>query len=98
MSEEPVVSPVLLWEIAIKVSLGKLTADVSRICQVITEQGFERLGYFDRHMISLQSLPYHHRDPFDCMLVVQSIVEGMPLLSSDKKIALYEADMLDCTQ
>ena len=63
MSEEPVVSPVLLWEIAIKVSLGKLTADVSRICQVITEQGFERLGYFDRHMISLQSLPNHHRNP-----------------------------------
>ena len=98
MSEEPVVSPVLLWEIAIKVSLGNLTADVSQICQVITEQGFERLGFSDRHMISLQSLPYHHRDPFDRMLVAQSIVEGMPLLSSDAKIALYEADMLDCSQ
>ncbi len=89
LSDNPVISPVLLWEIAIKASLGKLTADVGEICEVITAQGLERLGFSDRHMVALQALPFLHRDPFDRMLIVQSDMEQIPLLTSDEKIAAY---------
>lgn len=95
MSEEPIVSPVVLWEIAIKVRLGKLEADVSEVCSTISEEGFERLGFSDRHMIALAELDLHHRDPFDRMLVVQSMSEKVPLLTSDAKIGLYQTEVLD---
>lgn len=94
-SDNPVISPVLLWEIAIKASLGKLTADVGEICEFITAQGFERLGFSDRHMAALQALPFHHRDPFDRMLIVQSDIEQMPLLTSDEKIVAYPIQTLN---
>ena len=97
ISDEPVVSPVVSWEIAIKASLGKLSADVSEVSRVIAEQGFERLGISDRHMINLQSLPFHHRDPFDRMLIAQSDAEDLPILTSDAKIALYDVATVDST-
>ena len=95
MSEEPIVSPVVLWEIAIKVRLGKLEADVPEVCSTVSEEGFERLGFSDRHMIALAKLELHHRDPFDRMLVVQSITETVPLLTSDAKMSLYKTEILD---
>ena len=98
LSDEPVISPVVLWEIAIKASLGKLSADVSEVSRVITEQGFGRLGISDRHLSGLQALPFHHRDPFDRMLIVQSEAESMPLLTSDGKFARYGIAILDSTQ
>ena len=95
MAEDPVVSPVLLWEIAIKVNLGKLDANVSDICASITEEGFKRLGFTDRHMIAFADLELHHRDPFDRMLIAQSQVEAIPLLSSDSKMKLYDVELID---
>ena len=95
MSDEPVVSPVVIWEIAIKVGLGKLKADVEAVCTAVSSEGFERIGFSDRHMINLTHLPFHHRDPFDRMLVVQSQTEQIPLLTSDQKIRLYDAEILD---
>ena len=95
MSEEPIVSPVVLWEIAIKVRLGKLDADVAEVCAAISEEGFERLGFSDRHMIGLAKLDLHHRDPFDRMLIVQSQTENVPLLTSDDKMKMYKIKVLD---
>lgn len=95
LSEEPLVSPVVIWEIAIKTNLGKLDADVSEICRAISEAGFERIGFADSHMIELSKLELHHRDPFDRMLVAQSKCEGIPVLTSDKKISWYGVDTLD---
>ncbi len=94
-SEEPVISPVLLWEIAIKVRLGKLEADVAEVAQAISSAGFSRIGFLDSHMIVLAKLELHHRDPFDRMLVVQAMAEEIPLLSSDAKISAYEVDQID---
>ncbi|MEO1307107.1 MAG: PIN domain-containing protein, partial [Pseudomonadota bacterium] len=45
MADEPVVSPVVLWEISIKVSLGKLEADVAEVCEAVSAEGFERIGF-----------------------------------------------------
>ncbi len=97
-SEEPVISPVLLWEIAIKVRLGKLEANVEEIVQAISSAGFSRIGFLDSHMIALAKLELHHRDPFDRMLIVQAMSENIPLLSSDGKILAYEVDQIDPRQ
>ncbi|MCB1832178.1 MAG: type II toxin-antitoxin system VapC family toxin [Geminicoccaceae bacterium] len=90
MSETPVISPVVLWEIAIKSGLGKLDADVGEVCAVIAEQGFDRLGLTDQHFRSLTSLEHHHRDPFDRMLIAQARCEDMHILTADGKFELYD--------
>lgn len=95
LSEEPIISPVVIWEIAIKANLGKLQADVSQVCLAVAEAGFERIGFADSHMIALSRLDLHHRDPFDRMLVAQSISEDVPVLTSDSKISLYGVKAMD---
>lgn len=95
MADTPVVSPVVLWEIAIKSGLGKLEADVGEISRAISAEGFERIGLSDAHMIELAKLPHHHRDPFDRMLIAQSQHEGIPVLSADGKFKFYEIDLMD---
>ena len=95
MSETPIISPVVLWEIAIKSGLGKLDADVGEVCSVVAAQGFDRLGLTDRHFIGLSSLAHHHRDPFDRMLIAQASSEDIPILTADRKLDLYEIGVLD---
>lgn len=95
LSEEPIISPVIIWEIAIKSNLGKLEADVSKVCLAVAEAGFERIGFADSHMIALSKLELRHRDPFDRMLVAQSQSENIPILTSDAKISAYSVDTLD---
>ncbi len=95
LSEEPIISPVVIWEIAIKANLGKLEADVPQVCLAVAEAGFERIGFADSHMIVLSRLDLHHRDPFDRMLVAQSISEDVPVLTSDSKISLYGVEAMD---
>ena len=94
MSEEPIVSPVVLWEIAIKVRLGKLDANVPEVCAAVSEEGFERLGFSDRHMISLATLDLHHRDPFDRMIIAQAVIEKLTLVSEDSIMSQYKVKLL----
>lgn len=89
------ISPVVIWEIAIKTNLGKLDGNVSEICRAVGEAGFERIGFADRHMIELSKLELHHRDPFDRMLIAQSKCEDFPILTSDRKISWYGIETLD---
>lgn len=95
MADTPVVSPVVLWEIAIKSGLGKLGADVGEVSTAIASDGFERVGLTDANMIEVSQLEHHHRDPFDRMLIAQARCDGVPILSSDQKFRLYEVDLLD---
>lgn len=94
-SETPVISPVVIWEIAIKTGLGKLNADTAEICAAVTEQGFERIGFTDQKMIDVAALPYHHRDPFDRMLIVQAAREAIPVLTSDRTFSDYPVEIID---
>lgn len=97
-SEQPVVSVASLWEIAIKSSVGKLSADVAEIVAVINDQSMDRLPISDTHVMMVQQLPMHHRDPFDRVLVAQAIVEDIPLLTSDTKLAAYQVHLTDARQ
>jgi PIN domain nuclease of toxin-antitoxin system len=86
------VSAASAWEIAIKVSLGKLTLaeayDVL-VRREILANGFEYLPIELAHTARVLALPFPHRDPFDRMLIAQALVEGMQLVSTDPAIDAY---------
>jgi len=83
------VSVVLLWEIAVKVRIGKLDANVASVIKAIERDGFLRLPIEDAHLQSLMSLPVHHRDPFDHLLIAQAVTEGATLITSDRHAPRY---------
>jgi PIN domain nuclease of toxin-antitoxin system len=86
------VSPVTYWEIAIKLSIGKLRLHepfADFIQHAIHDNGFTLLGVEPKHAAELIALPHHHRDPFDRFLVAQAIVEQLPILSADKALDAY---------
>jgi PIN domain nuclease of toxin-antitoxin system len=74
-----------LWEMSIKISLGKLTinTDFKSLLNDLTENGIEILPITFEHVLKSSLLPFHHRDPFDRILVAQSLCEKMQLLSAD---------------
>ena len=80
-----------LWEMAIKVSLGKLRIDLPRFEAEVGRQGFHWLPIRNAHLQAVAALPVHedHRDPFDRLLVAQSLTEPLLLLTSDSKLARY---------
>lgn len=95
--EDLLLSPVSLWEIAIKAGLGKLEADVGAVARAADAGGIKRVPMSDAHFIAYQALPRRegHGDPFDRMLVAQSIIEKVPLLTADSKLSGYAAAVID---
>lgn len=86
------VSPASYWELAIKVSLGKyvLTESYDDFIQhAVFDNGFVILPVEPRHTAALISLPHHHKDPFDRLLVAQAIVDRIPLVSGDSLLDKY---------
>lgn len=80
------------WEMAIKASLGKLTLaqPVERfVPEQIAANGFQLLAIDFRHVGRVESLPFHHRDPFDRLLVAQAISEKLTLVSADASLSAY---------
>ena len=82
------VSLVSPWEIAIKTALGKLPAFEDFESQIV-EKRFELLPISFPHTAAVASLPHHHGDPFDRMLIAQAQVEGLTLVTSDRQIRRY---------
>lgn len=90
-----IVSQVSLWEMAIKVNIGKLRIPIG-LKGVITsavEAGIEILPLQNQHIIYYASLPLHpsHRDPFDRMIVSISVCEDLPVMTNDDRFDLYES-------
>lgn len=83
------VSHASLWEIQIKAMAGKLTANLQDIIQQLPENNFQQLPIQPNHLLTLGTLPLHHQDPFDRMLVAQASHEPMHLLTHDKKLSSY---------
>jgi PIN domain nuclease of toxin-antitoxin system len=88
---EPLVSVASLWEIAIKSSLGKLSAP-EELPDEIDATGFGWLAVAREHAWAVRSLPHHHRDPFDRLLVAQALTERLPLVSADEQLDAYGVD------
>jgi len=90
-AESAAISRVSLWEMAIKISIGKLDIDLPRFVEQAEATGFEWLDLKTEHILAVSSLPLHddHRDPFDRLLVAQSLSEPLMLLTADGKLARY---------
>ena len=82
-----------LWEIAIKISLEKLDLKTpfKQIAKEIENNGFEILPITFEDTLTLSTLPMHHRDPFDRIIIVQSFNNGLNLISKDANFDLYNA-------
>lgn len=85
------------WEMAIKSSLGKLSLSkpVDRfVLEQITENGFLMLNIELRHAAKVESLPFHHRDPFDRLLIGQAISDKLTLVTADRMFSHYEIPLI----
>ena len=83
---ELLVSIASLWEMAIKVSLGKLTLQrpfEELFPSQLNRNSIEILGVAIKHLQTVCTLPFHHRDPFDRLIIAQAQVENMPIISVD---------------
>ncbi len=90
-------SVVSLWEIVVKMRIGKLLADISTVSKGLLESGFLRLDTAVPHLESLAGLPTHHRDPFDHLLMAQAIAEKAIFLSDDWKVGAYPVQVMHCS-
>jgi PIN domain nuclease of toxin-antitoxin system len=80
-----------LWEVAVKSSLGRrsFSMDVQELHAQLLLHDFQPLPVRLQDIAVLASLPWHHRDPFDRMLVAQAVVEKTSLLTADRALAAY---------
>lgn len=86
------VSIATCWEIAIKVGLRKLDLDESAsifLPRELSVNRFELLGIELAHVMFIESLPIHHKDPFDRLLIAQSLSETMPVITADAVFDTY---------
>ena len=91
------VSAVSAWEITTKAAAGRLRLPTSAedwLTDPRHRRGMAELPVSFAHAIRAGTLPPHHRDPFDRMLVAQAQVEGLVLISADPKLAAYEVEAL----
>jgi PIN domain nuclease of toxin-antitoxin system len=92
LNNEIYISIASLWEISIKVNQGKLTIKDSLslfFIDAIEEYGFKILPIELPHLLTQSTLPLHHRDPFDQLLIAQSFSETMPIISADTAFDAY---------
>ena len=97
MDNELVLSIASLWEITIKASLGKL--ELLRpfekfIPEQLKENEISILPIELSHLSKLIKLPFHHRDPFDRLIIAQSIAEGHPIISCDSAFSRYSTEVI----
>jgi PIN domain nuclease of toxin-antitoxin system len=84
-----------VWEVAIKRSLGRedFRVDPRLLRRGLTDNGYEELPILGQHAAAVDGLPLLHKDPFDRLLIAQSLVEGMTLLTMDPLMARYPAPL-----
>ena len=90
------VSVASCWEVSIKLSLNKLNlvGGTSEFYRIIQENGFELLNVSEEHLIVLETLTFHHRDPFDRILVATASADNLVLLTDDAHIMAYAGEKL----
>jgi PIN domain nuclease of toxin-antitoxin system len=90
---ELVFSAASLWEIAIKKGLGRddFQVDARLLRRGLLDNGYSELAITSAHAVAIDGLPPIHKDPFDRLLVAQSMIEGITLLTTDPIVAQYPA-------
>lgn len=85
------------WEIAVKVALGKLRLPEEPETYVLSRlrlDGVRTVAIDNAHALLAARLPYHHKDPFDRLLLAQASVEGLRLCTADEQLRAYEVELL----
>jgi PIN domain nuclease of toxin-antitoxin system len=83
------VSAATFWELALKQQLGRVDVDLTRLQAAVAADGFDELPVEIAHTLRLQALPDLHRDPFDRLLIAQSIETASRLVTRDEQILAY---------
>jgi len=83
------VSAASIWEVIIKIGIGKLAADPVALVRGIAGSGFESLPVPPEHALALSRLRDHHKDPFDRILLAQAITEPLYFLTADRALSVY---------
>lgn len=89
------VSAASVWEIAIKKSLGKLDAPEDIVIQ-IEKHNFQPLPITTTHGVAVGKLPWHHKDPFERIMIAQAICESAIIITRDNKFNLYNVSVRRC--
>jgi len=86
------VSIASVWEVAIKISIGKLEFDggIDGFIRGIEDEDFSLLEISTEHTKAVANLPFIHRDPFDRILIAQSMIESIPIMTTDSDILKYD--------
>lgn len=90
------ISIVSLWEIAIKISIGKLELKIpfAKISEQLENNGFQILPVTFEDTLLLSTLPFHHRDPFDRIIISQSFNNKLRIISKDKFFDAYQVSLI----
>ncbi|MBA2495462.1 MAG: type II toxin-antitoxin system VapC family toxin [Acidobacteria bacterium] len=90
------VSIASLWETAIKISVGKLTLKqpLANVIKQIIVQDIEILPIMPEHTLQVSTLPFHHRDPFDRLIIAQAQIENLMIISDDSNFGSYGIKLL----
>lgn len=91
------ISSASLWEIAVKTSLGKLTMNVSfkNLEDYLSSKRIVTLNFNHQDLTTLIQLPFHHRDPFDRLIISQAITNQLTIITSDTAFKQYPVQLLD---
>ena len=96
-NNQQLISIVSIWEIAIKHSLGRLNLQTpfpDFVSQHLSGEEVVILGVTVPHILQVATLPHHHRDPFDRLLIAQALTENIPLVSADSAFAQYGVNLI----
>jgi len=99
-ANELLLSVASVWEMQIKIQLGKLKLSLPLKELIKNQQEANDLMVSPvalTHVLALDDLPYHHKDPFDRLLIAQSIAEGLTLVTADSQFSAYSVKLLDCS-
>lgn len=90
------ISATSFWEIGIKISIGKLEINypLQDLRNAVIEKGFVFLSVTESHGLGVTTLPFHHKDPFDRMLIAQAKAENLTIITKDPIIPKYDVPTL----
>ena len=93
---ENYISVVTLWEVAIKMNIGKYSYNggFSAFRELVRSNGFDVLPIKEEYMERLLTLPLVHRDPFDRLIIATSIIEEMAIITADENIQKYDVEWI----
>jgi PIN domain nuclease of toxin-antitoxin system len=96
-ADDVYVSAASAWEIVIKAALGKLQT-TRQPSEAVADASFQMLSVTFAHAEAVRSLPPHHRDPFDRLIVAAAQVEGLRVVSSDSQLRMYDIPLIDARE